>query len=84
MDEQQIMQQAGRYSQYPDQYQEQQPQPQDLTPGQKEIMVSLFGKYYKQAGKAVQYLGTDNGQKVAGSVMVAALIALATHRANKK
>jgi hypothetical protein len=76
MDERTMMERAGMY------------QPpatvEDLTPGQKEIMVSLFGKYYRQAGSAMMYLKTDNGQKIVGTALLLVLLAIATKKLNPK
>lgn len=77
-----MMQQSGQYSPVP-----MVPvtrQQEDLTPGQKEVMASLFGKYYKQAGKAVMYLKTPNGQKVIGTTLLLTLLLIATKSTNKK
>ena len=76
MDERTMMERAGMY------------QPpannEELTPGQKEIMVSLFGKYYRQAGSAMMYLKTDNGQKIIGTALLLVLLTIATKKINKK
>ena len=78
MDERTMMERAGIY------------QPpaiiveEDLTPGQKEVMVSLFGKYYRQAGNAMMYLKTDNGQKIMGTTLLLVLLTIATKKLNKK
>ena len=78
MDERTMMERAGMY------------QPpavivdEELTPGQKEIMVSLFGKYYRQAGNAMMYLKTDNGQKIIGTAVLLVLLTIATKKLNKK
>ena len=72
MDERMMMEMSGTYSPKPD--------PNDLTPGQKEIMASLFGKYYRQAGSAFLYLKTDNGQKIIGTAVLLVLLAMATKK----
>ena len=80
MDEQSIMQYSGQY----DPVSLIEPEKEDLTPAQKEIMASLFGKYYKQAGKAMLYLKTPNGQKIIGTTLLFALLAIATKSTSKK
>lgn len=82
MDEQSIMQYSGQYD--PVQLVHQQQQEEELTPAQKEIMASLFGKYYKQAGKAMLYLKTSNGQKIVGTTLLFILLAIATKKINKE
>jgi len=79
MDEQSIMQYSGQYEPVP----LLEPQEEDLTPAQKEIMASLFGKYYKQAGKAMMYLKTPNGQKIIGTTLLFILLAVATKKKGK-
>jgi hypothetical protein len=79
MDEQSIMQYSGQYEPVP----LLEPQKEDLTPAQKEIMASLFGKYYKQAGKAMMYLKTPNGQKIVGTTLLFILLAIATKKKGK-
>ena len=78
MDERTMMERSGMY-QPPAIIAE-----EDLTPGQKEVMVSLFGKYYRQAGNAMMYLKTDNGQKIMGTALLLVLLTIATKKLNKK
>lgn len=81
MDEQSMMQYSGQYeptSLVP------QIQESEMTPGQKEIMASLFGRYYKQAGKAVLYFKTDNGQKIMSTALLMVVLAVITQKANNK
>lgn len=58
--------------------------PENLTHGQKEIMISLFGKYYQQAGTAMRYLKTDNGQKILGTALLLVMLTIATKKVQKK
>lgn len=81
MDEQSMMQNSGQYE--PNMIVSQ-PQVDEMTSGQKEIMASLFGKYYKQAGRAVMYMKTDNGQKIMSTALLMIVLAVITKNANKK
>ena len=73
MDERDIMMLAGQYK-----------DKEDLTPDQRAIMESLFGKYYRQAGNAMMYLKTDNGQKILGTALIIVLLTIATKKRKKQ
>ena len=76
MDERSMMEYSGQYAPVM--------QEEQMTPGQKEVMTSLFGQYYKQAGKAVLYLKTDNGQKIMSTALLMIVLAVITTKANNK
>ena len=81
MDEQSMMQYSGQYAPTTLVAQNQE---EEMTPGQKEVMASLFGQYYKQAGRAVMYLKTDNGQKIMSTALLMVVLAVITKKANSK
>jgi hypothetical protein len=72
MDEKTMMELSGGYEPVGEKSQ--------LTPGQQEIMASLFGRYYKQAGSAFMYLKTSNGQKILGTALLLVLLTIATKK----
>ena len=67
MDEKSIMSKSGLYS-------------GPYTPAQKQILESLFGQYYDQAGSAVKYLKTPKGQKIIGMALVLLILIYATKK----
>ena len=73
MDEYRMMQNAGAYA------------PQEkMNPDQREIMKSLFGRYYKEAGDGMLYLKTSKGQRILGMTLVLIILMLAADKKSKR
>ena len=70
MNEKKMMKSSGKYGQPTD----------NMNPQQREIMKSLFGRYYKQAGNGFLYLKTPKGQQVMGMALVGIMLMVAADK----